>query len=348
MTDPFSANCPIPINSSETIQMAHGGGGRLMNNLIAGVFRKAFDNPILQQQHDGAVFDMTGRCAMTTDSYVVSPLFFPGGDIGKLAITGTANDLAMCGALPRYLSAGFILEEGLAMSVLVDVVNSMANTAAQLNIKIVTGDLKVVERGKADGIYINTCGVGELVSDNSISPGSLEPGDVIIISGDIGRHGIAVMSAREDLGLENTLDSDCGPLVSPVLALLEGGIQINCLRDLTRGGLSSALVEIAETSGFTFTINEDTIPVSNEVRGTCELLGLDPMYVANEGRFIVIVNQANADNTLEILNQFQISQGARIIGQVGNRDAVNVLLQSPQGTTRTLDMISGEQLPRIC
>ncbi|NNE36972.1 MAG: hydrogenase expression/formation protein HypE, partial [Gammaproteobacteria bacterium] len=307
MTDSFSVNCPIPVSSSDTIQMAHGGGGRLMNNLIEQVFRKAFDNSMLHEQHDGAVFEMTGRCAMTTDSYVVSPLFFPGGDIGRLAVTGTANDLAMCGAVPRYISAGFILEEGLPMSVLMEVVDSMAKTAAGLNVRVVTGDLKVVENGKADGIYINTCGIGELIVENTIAPSAVKISDVIIISGDIGRHGIAVMSARDELGLENIPDSDCGPLIDPVMALLEEGIRVNCLRDLTRGGLSSALVEIAETSGFTFTINEDSIPISNEVRATCELLGLDPMYVANEGRFIAILNQADAERALQVLGQYEIT-----------------------------------------
>lgn len=234
---PPGPSCPIPDNNYETVQMAHGGGGRAMNRLIETLFKPAFDNVYLAQNHDGAVFETTGRSALTTDSYVVRPLFFPGGDIGSLAVNGTVNDLAMCGARPRYMSAGFILEEGLDMETLRRVVDSMARAARQAGILIVTGDVKVVDRGKGDGIYINTAGVGDVIATSPIGPAAVRSGDAVILSGDIGRHGIAVMAVRENLGLETAIESDCAALTVPALALLESRIDVHCLRDLTRGAV---------------------------------------------------------------------------------------------------------------
>lgn len=340
--------CPVPHGMDAHVQMAHGGGGRAMNRLIERVFRPAFDNPYLREAHDGAVFELSGRAAVTTDSYVVRPLAFPGGDIGRLAVNGTVNDLAMCGAKARYLTAGFILEDGLAMETLAGVVASMAEAAASAGVRIVTGDVKVVERGKADGLYINTTGVGEVVASAAVAPQSVRRGDAVILSGDIGRHGMAVMAAREDLGLESEIASDSAPLTEPVLALIEAGLRVHCLRDLTRGGLASALVEIAETAGMAIEIDEGAIPVRSDVRAACELLGLDPVYVANEGRFAAFVPAEDAEKAIAILKDFDATRGAMRIGAVSDGPAGRVSMRGPLGVFRTLDMLSGEQLPRIC
>lgn len=347
MSDPLFS-CPLPHGISETIQLAHGGGGRAMKQLIEKVIRPAFDNDWLQQEHDGAVFDIKGQSAMTTDSYVVSPLFFPGGDIGKIAIYGTTNDLLMCGAIPRYISVSFILEEGLQMSTLIQVVTSMANAAAETDVKIITGDIKVVDRGKADAMYINTTGIGEVITPGPIAPASIKPGDAVIISGDIGRHGIAVMAAREDLKLQTTITSDCAPLTTAVMALIQAGVNIHCLRDLTRGGLASALVEIAETSQLPIQIVEERVSVQEDVQAVCELLGYDPLHVANEGRFVAFVDSTDADRTLAILRKLEICQQADIIGYVGTGSPARVTMAGRLGTTRAIDMLSGNQLPRIC
>ena len=344
----FEASCPLPNTDSDTVQMAHGGGGRAMKRLIDTVFRPAFDNAWLAREHDGAVVETTGETAMTTDSYVVQPLVFPGGDIGSLAVNGTVNDLAMCGARPRYLSAGFILEEGLPMATLREIVASMAAAARAADIRIVTGDVKVVDRGKADGLYINTAGVGDVVAPSPVGPTSLRPGDAVILSGDIGRHGMAVMAAREGLALETAIESDCAPLADPVLALIEAGVAVHCLRDLTRGGLASGLVEVAETSGLAITAEETSIPVREEVRAACELLGLDPLYVANEGRFIAIVAPEDTEDAIAVLKRFDVTSGATLIGRVEAAPAGRVTLRGPFGTDRVIDMLSGEQLPRIC
>lgn len=346
MTD--APHCPLPAGPTGTVQLAHGGGGRAMQRLIDQVFRSAFANPWLAAEHDGAVFEMPGRCALTTDTYVVRPLVFPGGDIGRLAVNGTVNDLAMCGALPRYLSAGFVLEEGLAMDVLTGIVTSMAEAAAAADIRIVTGDVKVVDRGLADGMYINTAGVGEVTAPGTIAPRSVRPGDAVIVSGDIGRHGIAVLAARGELGLESAISSDCAPLATPVLALIEAGMRLHCLRDLTRGGLASALVEVAETAGLGIGAGESRIPVRQDVRAACELLGLDPLYVANEGRFAAFVDAEDADQAVAVLRRFEVCAGAAVIGEVVEGPAGRVTLEGPLGAARVIDMLSGEQLPRIC
>ena len=343
-----SLACPAPNRGGGLIQLAHGGGGRAMANLIDKVFTKAFANPLLDARHDGAMFDPGGRVAFTTDSYVVRPLFFPGGDIGSLAINGTINDLAMCGARPLYLSAGFIIEDGLPMDMLEHVVASMRGAAVAAGISIVTGDTKVVERGKADGLYINTSGVGRLLSETPIAPSQVKAGDRVIVSGDLGRHGIAVLAARDNLGFESAIESDCAPLIEPVVALIESGLAVHCLRDLTRGGLASALVEIAETAGVAIDLDEDRIPVRDDIRAACELLGFDPIHVANEGRFVAFIAEVDADRALALLKRQDIAADAMIVGSVEEASRGQVTLKSAFGSTRTVDMLSGEQLPRIC
>lgn len=341
--------CPIPVDRYPNVLLAHGGGGRLTQQLIESVFLPAFGSRPLEERHDGAVLDMPdGRLAFTTDSYVVKPLFFPGGDIGSLAVNGTVNDLAMCGARPLFLSAGFVLEEGLPMETLWQIARSMRDTARQAGVQIVTGDTKVVDRGKGDAVFINTAGIGVVGPGPSIGPASVRPGDVILLSGDIGRHGIAIMSAREGLEFETTIASDCAPLAGAVRQLLDAGIVVHCLRDLTRGGLASALVEIAETGGLHFEIREQSIPVRDDVRAACEILGFDPLYVANEGRFVCFVAPEDADRALEAMRAHPVAAGACKIGSVAAAPPGSVTMKSSIGTTRIVDMISGEQLPRIC
>jgi hydrogenase expression/formation protein HypE len=341
--------CPVPVSRHDHVLLGHGGGGRLTHQLIEQIFLPAFANAALDARHDGAALLMGGvRLAFSTDSYVVRPMFFPGGDIGTLAVNGTVNDLAMCGARPQFLSAGFIIEEGTPMETLRLVVDSMRRSAAEAGVMLVTGDTKVVDRGKGDGIYVNTAGIGVIEAPGIISPASVCPGDVILLSGDIGRHGMAVMAAREGLSFESEIESDCAPVGAPVLNLIEAGVAVHCLRDLTRGGLASALVEIAETSGLHIAIDDLAIPVREDVRGACEILGFDPLYVANEGRFIAIVPQAEAERAMEILSAHAVSEGASVIGRVTADQKGLVTLKSTIGATRVVDRLSGEQLPRIC
>lgn len=341
--------CAVPIGAHTHVLMAHGGGGRLTNQLIDGLFLPAFGNPSGHAHHDGAHLHMGGaRLAFSTDSYVVRPMFFPGGDIGTLAINGTVNDLAMCGARPQFLSAGFVIEEGLPMDSLRRIVMSMQSAAREAGVTVVTGDTKVVDRGKGDGVYVNTAGVGLIEYDGVIAPASVRPGDVVLLSGDIGRHGMAVMAAREGLQFESDIASDCAPLAAPVMALIEAGVTIHCLRDLTRGGVASATVEIAETTGLHIRMDEQAIPIREDVRGACEILGFDPLYVANEGRFIAFVPEAEGARALEILRRHPVSQEARAIGVVSADPRGLVTLKSRIGATRVVDMLSGEQLPRIC
>jgi hydrogenase expression/formation protein HypE len=345
--------CPLPIASDETIRMAHGGGGRLMQQLIHEIFLESFSNSYLNALQDSAVLPaQDGRLAMTTDSYVVQPLFFPGGDIGSLAVHGTINDLAMMGASPRYLSAGFILEEGLPIAILKQVVSSMAKAAQDCGVHIVCGDTKVVDRGKGDQIFINTTGLGVIPPSVDIGPYRLTPGDRIIVSGDLGAHGMAVLSQREGLEFSGNLRSDSAPLHGVIADLLNHHIPIHCLRDLTRGGLASALNELATAGSFTITIEESRIPISEPVRGACEILGMDPLYVANEGRFVMFLPPENVDEALSILHQHSISQEAIVIGEIRDIPSrphqVLVSLHTRYGTERILDLLSGEQLPRIC
>jgi hydrogenase expression/formation protein HypE len=349
MTEPFTPVCPIPINEYPAVQMAHGGGGRLMRSLIEKMFLAAFRNPLLEARHDGAVFPSPGgRLATTTDAFVVRPLFFPGGNIGTLAVDGTVNDLAMCGARPVYLTAAFILEEGLPMETLWRVAVAMGEAARDAGVSIVTGDTKVVERGRGDGIYIATAGVGVVEHTGAIGPGAVRAGDAVILSGDIGRHGMAVLGARESLGFESAIESDCAALWPAVEALLRGGVEVHCLRDLTRGGLASAAAEIAADGRVAIRLAEAAIPAREDVRAACELLGLDPLYVANEGRFAAFVPAVCAPRAVELLRAVPVSAGAVAIGTVGAAPAGRVVLASAIGSERVLDLLSGEQLPRIC
>jgi len=344
----FAPVCPIPIADYPQVLLAHGGGGKLMHDLIEKMFVPAFENSLLNERHDGAVFDVgTSRLAFTTDSYVVKPLFFPGGDIGSLAVNGTVNDLAMCGARPLYLSAGFILEEGMTTEKLWQIVQSMKAAAAAAGVMLVTGDTKVVDRGKGDEIFINTAGVGVIDHDLVIGPKQVRPGDAIILSGDIGRHGIAIMAAREGLEFETAIESDCAPLGSVVRSLIDAGIEIHCMRDLTRGGLASALVEITEACNRQINIEEASIAVREDVQGACEILGFDPMYLANEGRFVLFVPQRDVDAALALLRSAADGEAAAIIGSVSDEPG-SVILKSVIGANRIVDMFSGEQLPRIC
>lgn len=345
----FQPVCPLPLAHYPNILMAHGGGGRLMHDLIQHVFKASFDNPLLAQGHDGALLETGGaRLAFTTDSYVVKPLFFPGGDIGKLAVCGTVNDLAMCGARPLALSAGFILEEGLPMETLQRVALSMGATARAAGVPIATGDTKVVDRGQGDGLFINTAGIGLVPAGLTIGPAAVQPGDVILLNGDVGRHGTCIMAGREGLAFDTDLQSDCAPLSGVVQKLIGGGIAVHCLRDCTRGGLATTLVEIARARGLRIHLDSTAIPVRDDVRGACEMLGLDPLYVANEGRFIAIVPADQADRAQALMREDEQGVGAVRIGVVMDETPGLLTLRSEIGSTRILDMLSGEQLPRIC
>lgn len=346
-------SCPVPLVDHETIQLAHGGGGRLMRNLIEGLFLPQLSRGARERDarppHDSAVFEFSGgRLAFTTDSFVVNPLFFPGGDIGKLAVYGTVNDLAMAGARPLHLSCGWILEEGLPVETLRRVVASMRQAADEVGVTIVTGDTKVVDRGKGDGIFINTAGVGVVAEGLDISPARVRDGDRVILSGDIGRHGVAIMSVREGLTFEGAPASDCAPLADVVAQLSVLGDDLHCLRDLTRGGLTAALVEIAEQARVGIEIDSRSVPVHPAVRGACELLGLDPLAVANEGRFVAIVAERAAGQVLEILRAHPLGAEAVPVGRVCAGGAGRVELRNEFGIRRVLDLLAGTQMPRIC
>lgn len=330
--------------------MAHGGGGKNMNNLIEKMFLHYLHNSFIDEKHDGAVIDIAcSRLAFSTDSFVVNPIFFPGGDIGKLAVYGTVNDLAMCGAEPLYLSLGLIIEEGFLMKHLEQIIISIKKACEDTGVLIVTGDTKVVEKGKGDGIFINTSGIGIIRRDLNISPSFVQEGDIIVLSGDIGRHGIAIMSARENLDIESSIESDCSPLHRHVTKLIEAGIEIHCMRDLTRGGLGSALNEIASKAGLEIEINEESINVNDEVRGICEILGFDPVYVANEGRFIAFIKNSDAVKAMELIKSEKHGEYASFIGEVKSRRENGIVtINTKIGAKRILDMLSGEQLPRIC
>jgi hydrogenase expression/formation protein HypE len=335
--------------SGERILLAHGGGGRRMRDLVEREFLEAFGGPSPEALHDGFVIEPgPGRLAFTTDSFVVRPLFFPGGDIGKLAVCGTVNDLACCGARPRWLSAGFVLEEGLALEDLRRAVRSMAEAGRRAGVEIVTGDTKVVERGRGDGIYLNTAGIGLVEHDLEVAPASVRPGDAVLLSGDVGRHGIAVTSVREGLAFETGVESDCAPIHEPVLALIREGVRVRCVRDLTRGGLQAALVEIAESAGVEVRFEEASVPVCEAVAGACELLGLDPLAVANEGRFVAFVPGGDADRAREILRGFPAASEAAVIGGVGEGPRGRVLARTVVGSERVLTLPSTDPLPRIC
>ncbi|MAS33836.1 MAG: hydrogenase expression/formation protein HypE [Anaerolineaceae bacterium] len=346
-TKDFAPTCPIPIAQYPQVLLAHGGGGRLMHSLIDKLYAPTFDH--LEAQHDGAVLPLgDARMAFTTDSYVVRPLFFPGGDIGQMAVHGTVNDLAMCGARPLYISTSLILEEGLPMETLWQVVQSMQSAAAAAGVHIVTGDTKVVDKGKGDGVFINTAGIGIIEHDLNIGPRSIRAGDAIILSGDIGRHGIAIMASREGLSFESDIESDLAPVADLVMNLLDAGIEVHCLRDLTRGGLATALVEIAQSSNLQLQIEEAAIQVREDVRGACEILGFDPMYVANEGRFVAIIAADDVQRALDLFHQHPLGCDATLLGRVTDQRTGRVTMTSLIGANRIVDMLSGEQLPRIC
>ena len=339
----------MPQLDFDVITLGHGSGGILTNQLLeSGVF-DLLKNPLLDEHHDGAMFEWSGRTAFSTDSYVISPIFFPGGNIGELAVNGTVNDLAMCGAVPKYLSLSFILEEGLTMKEFWELLVSIRRAAEKAGVSIVTGDTKVVERGKGDKIFINTSGLGNIHPQAHISTKNVRAGDKIIVSGSIATHGIAIMSVREGLEFETTLTSDSAPLNHTVKALLdEFGTDIHLLKDPTRGGVASVLNEVARDSRLGVNLFQQPIPVLEEVRGACELLGLDPLYVANEGVFMAFVPAGKTEEIVQKLRTLAYGQNAAVIGEVTTEHPKQVVLHSRIGGKRVVNMLVGEQLPRIC
>jgi hydrogenase expression/formation protein HypE len=342
--------CPIPIHKYPSVTLGHGGGGRLTQTLISELFLAAFGDAAADGLHDGALLDVdAGTLAFSTDSFVIDPIFFPGGNIGSLAVHGTVNDLAMCGARPIALSAGFILEEGLPMEQLWRVACSMGEAAIQAKVPIVTGDTKVVDRGKGDGVFINTSGVGRVLPGARIAPKRARPGDVVLLSGSIADHGVAILSVREGLEFETGIESDSASLVSMAGRLIEAcGERIHVMRDPTRGGVASALNEIAADAGVGIRLDESSIPLHREVRGACEILGLDPLYVANEGKCLVIADPSAGGRLLDLMREDPLGREAAIVGEVVAEDPGRVVLRSSIGGTRIVDMLSGDQLPRIC
>ncbi len=339
---------------SETITLSHGSGGKAMRDLIKDVIVKSFDNPALAELEDQARFDLKellalgDRLAFTTDSYVVDPLFFPGGDIGKLAVNGTVNDLAMSGAIPLYLSCGFILEEGLPLETLGRITESMKVAAEKSKVCIVTGDTKVVQRGAADKIFINTAGIGVIPERANIASTQAKPGDLILINGFIGDHGAAILSARGEFSLESSIESDCQPLSDIVQAMLGICADIHCLRDATRGGVATVLNEFAQSSNICIELDEKKIPLRNAVKGICEILGLDPLYLANEGKLVAVVPAEHCQKVLQVMRSHPQGKEAAIIGEVVAAPQQRVILKTGFGGERIVDMMVGEQLPRIC
>ncbi len=342
--------CPAPLRHDERIVLGHGSGGRMSRDLIENLFRKYFRNPWLDAGNDAAILPPAGHhLALSTDAHVVWPLFFPGGDIGRLAVCGTVNDLAMMGAKPRYLTAGFILEEGLSMPALERVVQSMQAAAREAGVVLAAGDTKVVPKGKADGLYITTAGLGIRPAGVRVDGAQAKPGDVVIVSGAIGDHGIAVLGARGDLGFESEVKSDVAPLNHLVEAMLSAGAQaIHVLRDPTRGGVATTLNEIARQSGVGILLDEAALPIHDGVRSACALLGFNPLYMANEGKLVAIVKREAAEAVLAAMRAARYGEEAAIIGEVRAEAPGRVLLRTPLGTTRMVDMLSGEMLPRIC
>ncbi len=341
--------CPIPISEYPQILLAHGGGGKLTQQLIEKLFVPQFANEALSQLHDGAILEVGGaRVAMSTDSYVVKPIVFPGGSIGELAINGTVNDLAMCGARPLFLSSAFILEEGFPMDDLWKVVRAMDRAARAAGVILVTGDTKVVDKGKGDGIFINTTGIGTVKDGVNIRPDRAQPGDVVIINGAIGEHGMAIMSVREGLEFDTQIKSDTMPLNGLVERMLDACPDIHVLRDPTRGGVASATNEIARAARVGIVLDETAIPVPEEVRGACEILGFDPLYVANEGKLLAFVPPARAQEVLEVMQGHPAGRNSVIIGRVVAEHPGTVVMKTTIGGSRVVDMLSGEQLPRIC
>ncbi len=343
------ATCPVPIHDPSRVLLGHGSGGKLSAALIREVFLPTFNNPFLEKLNDSATLPFDGsELAFTTDSFVVDPVFFPGGDIGSLAIHGTVNDLAVSGARPLYVSAAYILEEGFPIEDLKRITASMQKACEESGVTLVTGDTKVVDKGKCDSIFITTSGIGALETNHNIGVDQARPGDKVIISGAIGNHGIAILSVREGIEFETDLKSDSASLITPIRNIIEVSSNIHCLRDPTRGGLSSALNEIAQASKVGIELEETSIPICNQVRGACELLGLDPLYVANEGKFVAVVAAQDADKVLGKLRTHPLGGEAAVIGEVVQEHPEMVLMRSSIGGKRVVQMLAGEQLPRIC
>ena len=341
--------CPTPLRKQDTILLGHGSGGKLSAELVRDVFLPVFSSPALAKLNDQAIVSIHGsRLALTTDSFVVSPLFFPGGDIGSLAVHGTINDLAMGGAQPLFLSVAFIIEEGLAFDVLKKVVASMQRAASAAGVEIIAGDTKVVEKGHGDGLFINTTGIGVVPAGIDMSADRARPGDKVLLSGTIGDHGIAILARREGMEFESAIESDSAALNSLTTEILKVASGIRCMRDPTRGGLSSALNEIGAKSQVGIELNEAAIPIREGVRGACEMLGLDPLYVANEGKLIAIIEPESADTVLAAMHAHPLGREAQVIGTVTSSHAALVTMRTALGTTRIVDMLAGDQLPRIC
>src|SRR5262245_22778924 len=346
---PMTLSCPVPFTATDRILLGHGSGGKMTAELLARCFLPAFRNEYLDRLDDQAVVALNGsRLAFTTDSYVVTPLFFPGGDIGALAVNGTVNDLATAGARPAYLSAAFILEEGFALAELTRIVASMRAAAEAAGVLLVTGDTKVVDRAKADGCFITTAGIGVVEHSRMISSDRARPGDVVILSGPIADHGMTIMAARADLELETPIASDTAALHRLVLDVIDAGADVHCLRDPTRGGVATALNEIAQRSGVGIVLDETAIVIREPVRGICELLGLDPLYVANEGKLVAIVARPDAERVLTAMRRHPEGRQARVVGEVVEDAERLVVLKTTVGGSRIVDMLAGEQLPRIC
>ena len=340
--------------SGKKINLSHGAGGKAMQDLIEEIFVKGFASPELEQLEDQARFELRdltklgSRLAMTTDSYVVDPLFFPGGDIGKLAVTGTVNDLAVGGAIPLYLTCSMVIEEGFSIDDLQRIVVSMKKTADEAGVRIVTGDTKVVPRGAADKLFINTAGIGVIAEQTNISAANAQVGDVVIINGYVGDHGAAIVDARGELALEISVETDCQPLNHLIQAMLKVCPDIHCMRDATRGGLATVLNEFAQRSGIAIELENTAIPVRDEVRGVCEVLGLDPLYLANEGKLIAVVPEQYSAALIEMMEQDPAGKGSCIIGKIAESPQGKVILNTGFGGKRIIDMLIGEQLPRIC
>jgi hydrogenase expression/formation protein HypE len=348
MPAPFTLSCPLPVTRHQQIVLGHGSGGRLTAQLVREIFLPAFDNPALRKLDDQAVLNVApGRIALTTDSYVVTPLFFPGGDIGRLAVNGTVNDLAMSGARPLYLTAAFIMEEGLPLEELRRVVESMSQSASDAGVAIVTGDTKVVNRGCADKLFITTAGVGLVPDGISISASNAKAGDVVIISGPVGDHGITIWSTREGIDFVGSLRSDTAPLNALVEAMIVAG-DVHVLRDPTRGGLGTSLCEIAASSSIGIELEANAVPVREEVKAACEILGMDPLFVANEGRLVAMVAESSAERVLQAMRRVPQGRDACRIGRVVAEHAGMVLVETEIGGSRILDVPFAEQLPRIC
>lgn len=343
--------CPLPHQHTDNVVIGHGSGGQMTRDLIRHIFQSRIGNAFLAEGNDAArltLANFEGQIAVSTDSHVVSPLFYPGGDIGRLAVSGTVNDVAMLGAKPAYLTAGFILEEGFPLDLLNRIVDSMAETCREAGVQIVAGDTKVVEKGSADRIFINTAGIGVIPKDRQIGGQFAQPGDAVLVSGTLGDHGIAVLQARGDLGFDSDIQSDVAPLNHMINDLLEGVADVHVLRDPTRGGLATTLKEIACQSKVSIRVKEEAIPIKQDVRVACEMLGFDPLYLANEGKVIVILPEENTEKALKILKNHTYGSMATRIGSVSKENPTEVLLETAFGTTRILDMLAGEILPRIC